>query len=115
MKHIRIKPVVRLFSLLIHVFIDEDIVCTEVKKMEITLYIVCGIAFLLSIIFSARSGKMFRNLAISSALGFGALLLFVVFGKSIGIEVNLNIVTALLSVTGGVPGAVFAALMGMFI
>ena len=83
--------------------------------MEIILYIVCGVALLMSIILSARSGKTLKNLVISSTLGFVTLLLLVFFGKSIGISVNLNIVTALLSVTGGIPGAIFAGLIGMFI
>ena len=83
--------------------------------MEIILYIVCGVALLMSIILSARSGKTLKNLAISSSLGFVTLLLLVFFGKSIGISVNLNIVTALLSLSGGIPGAIFAGLIGMFI
>ncbi len=83
--------------------------------MEITLYIVCGVALLLSLIFSARSGKVLKNLAVSSVLGFGVLLLFVFFGENIGLEVDLNFVTALLSITGGVPGAVFAAVVRTFV
>ena len=83
--------------------------------MEIILYIVCGIALLISIFLSARSGKTLKNLAISSSLGFVTLLLLVFFGNSIGISVNLNIVTALLSLSGGIPGAIFVVLIGMFI
>lgn len=83
--------------------------------MEIILYIVCGIALLISIFLSARSGKTLKNLAISSTLGFLTLLLLMFFGKNIGLSVNLNLVTALLSVTGGIPGAIFAGLIGMFI
>ena len=83
--------------------------------MEIILYIVCGVALLISVILSARSGKTLKNLAISSTLGFVTLLLLVFFGNIIGISVNLNIVTALLSLSGGIPGAIFAGLIGVFI
>ncbi len=83
--------------------------------MDIILYVVCGIALLLSFVLSARAGKTLRNFTISSALGFLTLLLLVFFGKNIGLPVNLNLVTALLSVTGGIPGAIFAGLIGIFI
>lgn len=83
--------------------------------MEIILYVICGIALLISILLSARSGKTLKNLVISSALGFVTLLLLVFFGNRIGLSVNLNIVTALLSLSGGIPGAIFAGLIGMFI
>ena len=83
--------------------------------MDIILYVVCGIAFLLSVILSLRLGNAVKFLAISSALGLACLLLFVFLGSNIGLRVNLNAVTVLLSLTGGIPGAIFAAVIGMFI
>lgn len=83
--------------------------------MEPVLYIACGIGLLLTVIVSARTGKFWRNMILSSVLGVCVLLLCVFFGKKIGICANLNPVTALLSVVGGVPGAVFSVLLGIFI
>ncbi len=91
------------------------IVCTEVMILQIALYIVCGISVLLTVILSLGTGKTLKNLLISSLLGFFVLLICTLFGKSFGVEVNFNSVTALLSLAGGLPGTVFAILLTLLI
>ena len=83
--------------------------------MDWLLYGICGVSALLTLIVSLRSGKGIRYFAISSACGVALLLVLTAFGRKVGVTVSLNPTTLLLSLTGGVPGTVFAAALRYFL